>query len=93
MLLAGQVALVLGGVGWLTLRPPVEGTMLMIPLSKAARARLPQSVIGRGGQLIRMGPIPGSFVVHGRHAALSQTDMLLIAADDARCGPLPEIRR
>lgn len=93
MLLAGQIALVLGGVGWLTLRPPVEGAMLMIPLSESARARLPQSVIDRGGQLLNMGLLPGSFVVHGRHAALSQADMLLIAADDASCGPLPEKRR
>ncbi len=92
ILLAGQIALALGGVGWLTLRPPVEGAMLMIPLSKAAQARLPQSVIERGGQLLKMGVIPGSFVVHGRHAALSQPDMLLIAADDAGCGP-PEKRR
>lgn len=93
MLLAGQLALVLGGVGWLTLRPPVEGAMLMIPLSGAAQARLPQSVIDRGGQLLKMGLIPGSFVVHGRHAALAQPDMLLIAADDAGCEPQQEKRR
>lgn len=92
MLLASQLMLVLGGIGWLTLRPPVEGAMLMIPLSRAAQARLPQSVIDRGGQLLGMGAVPGSFVVHGRHAALSQPDMLLIAADDRGCGPLPEKR-
>ena len=92
MLLAGQLSLVLGGVGWLTLRPPVEGAMLMIPLSNAAQARLPQSVIDRGGQLLRMGAVPGSFVVHGRRVALSQPDMLLIAADDLGCGPAEKRR-
>ncbi|VXC67423.1 hypothetical protein [Sphingomonas sp. AX6] len=89
-LLASQLALVLGGVGWLTLRPPVEGAMLMIPLSDAARTRLPQRVIDRGGQLLKMGVLPGSFVVHGRRDALAQPDMLLIAADRAACGEIPE---
>lgn len=93
ILFAGQLALVLGGVGWLTLRPPVEGAMLMIPLSDTARAALPQRVIDRGGQLLKMGVLPGSFVVHGRRDALAQSDMLLIAADDAGCGQVSEKRR
>lgn len=92
-LLASQLALILGGGGWLTLRPPVEGAMLMIPVSDAARARLPHSVIDRGGQLLRMGAIPGSFVVHGRRDALAQPAMLLIAADVAACGKVSETIR
>lgn len=92
-LLGSQLALVLGSVGWLTLRPPVEGAMLMIPLSDTARSRLPQSVIDRGGQLLTMGAIPGSFVVHGRRDALAQPAMLLIAADAAACGQVSETVR
>ncbi|MBK2451639.1 hypothetical protein [Escherichia coli] len=69
MLLTAQLLLATGGVGWLTLRPPAEGAMLMIPLSQDARTALPQSVIDRGGQLLRMGAFPGSFVVHGRRDA------------------------
>ncbi len=83
----------MGGVGWLTLRPPVEGAMLVIPLSDGARAALPQNVIDRGGQLVRMGSIPGSFVVHGRRNSLAQPGMLLIAADDTGCGNVAENNR
>lgn len=93
ILLVIQLALVLGGVGWLTLRPPIEGAMLMVPLSNTARARLPQSVIDRGGQLLRMGSISGSFVVHGRRDALTQPGMVLIAADTTGCGQISERNR
>ena len=93
ILLGSQLALILSGVGWLTLRPPIEGAMLMIPLSDAARAALPQRVIDRGGQLLTMGILPGSFVVHGRRDALAQPDMLLIAADRAGCGAIAEGER
>ena len=91
--MVGQLSLVMGGIGWLTLRPPTEGAMLMVPLSDAARARLPQSVIDRGGQLLQMGVIPGSFVVHGRRDALSQPGMVLLAADRAACGEIPELNQ
>ena len=93
LLLTAQLLLATGGVGWLTLRPPVEGAMLMIPLSHEARAALPQSVIDRGGQLLRMGAFPGSFVVHGRRDALARPDMVLIAADGALCGPVKKEAR
>ena len=93
LLLTAQLLLATGGVGWLTLRPPVEGAMLMIPLSREARTALPQSVIDRGGQLLRMGAFPGSFVVHGRRDTLARPDMVLIAADEALCGPLKKDAR
>lgn len=88
LLLASQLALALGGLVWLTLRPPAEGAMLMIPLTGAARAGLVQGVVDRGGQLLQMGRIPGSFIVHGRRDALAQPGLLLIAADDAGCGQI-----
>lgn len=93
LLLTAQLLLATGGVGWLTLRPPAEGAMLMIPLSQDARTALPQSVIDRGGQLLRMGAFPGSFVVHGRRDALARPDMMLIAADEALCGRLKKDAR
>lgn len=93
LLLTAQLLLATVGVGWVMLRPPVEGAMLMIPLTREARAALPQSVIDRGGQLLRMGAFPGSFVVHGRRDALARPDMMLIAADTASCGPLEKDAR
>ncbi len=88
LLLTAQLVLATGGIGWLMLRPPEEGAMLMIPLTDDARTGLPQRVIDRGGQLLRMGMFPGSLVVHGRSNALAQPGMVLIAADTALCGPL-----
>ena len=78
------------GFALILLAPPAEGFQLLVPLDGAARARMLPLAIARGAALVGRGPLPGSFVVTGRHAAigasLAAAGILTFAAPAAACG-------
>ncbi|TKD50078.1 hypothetical protein [Sphingomonas baiyangensis] len=89
-MLIWQLALALLVFTWLALSPPAMGRILVIPLDgAAARALLPEAV-GAGARPIVRGPIEGSLVVEGRHAAMANAfaghRMMMLAAPRIACG-------
>lgn len=88
------ITLQLGGVGaslvLMAFAPPAEGDQMLVPLSGSAAARMLPIVLARGVSLIGRGPLPGSVVVHGLHAAigapLAAIGVLTLAAPAVACG-------
>jgi hypothetical protein len=89
-LLAAQLLLILIGVPVLAFYPPVQGPMLLVPLSADARAAMVRVATDHGARLMARGPLPGSIVIWGERAALSGPLMahavVVMAGDAAACG-------
>ena len=89
-MLAAQFAAALGGLGVLVLAPPARGFQLLVPFGASARARMLPLALEHGALLVGRGPLPGSIVVRGTHAALGHplaaAGILMLAAPAAACG-------
>lgn len=87
-LLAAQFALVAALLIAIMLAPPARGALWLIPLTPMAAHRI-VAMIGPETPLIGTGPLPGSLIVQGDRAALSNhlawRGVLLIAAPPAGC--------
>lgn len=66
-----QVAIALPLVGGLLLTPPVEGAMILVPLTPAAARALPALAFTGRTKLVSAGALAGSLVVYGRRAGLA----------------------
>ena len=88
------IILQLGGVGaglmLMAFAPPAEGDQMLVPLSGPAAARMLPIALERGVSLSGRGPLPGSVVVRGLHAAigapLAAIGVLTLAAPAVACG-------
>ena len=80
-----QSVAALAGLSWLALSPPVDGAMLLIPLADEDAVA---AALDAGAGLVGIGPIAGSIVVHGNHAALAAAlpGTVILAAPFAGCG-------
>lgn len=66
----GQMLFVTTGFLLLVTFPPVEGRMLLVPLTQAGRAALASVAVGHGARLVAAGPYAGSLRIEGRRDAL-----------------------
>ena len=86
--LGAQLALVAMALGCAAFWPPSQGRMLLVPV--VPDNHLLARAVDGGALLLGSGPIPGSFVVTGRHrllaAALRGKGVLILAAPPALCG-------
>jgi hypothetical protein len=64
-----QCALV-GATAALTVTPPAQGMMLVVPLRPVSPASTLEWVVPTGARLVAPGPYTGSFVVYGTRSAL-----------------------
>lgn len=88
--LCGQFALMLTGLAGLYAFPPLEGRMMLVPLTDHARAALLPVAVEHGARLVARGPISGSMLVEGRRDRLAdpllRDGVLLLAARAGGCG-------
>ncbi len=72
--------------------PPARGSILLVPLTPAARSALLSGAIAHGARLEGAGPVAGSVVVQAERAALAPAmraaGVLMIAARPVLCGPI-----
>lgn len=92
-----QIALAIGGLGWLLLAPPAYGAIMLVPLTPAAAAGLPALALQGEARLIAAGPLPGSLIVEGARGRLAPAALahavLPLASPPAGClAPRPEAR-
>lgn len=89
-LLVLQLTLLFAGLMVMAFAPPAQGTMLLVPLTGDARARLPALAVAHGALLVGRGPIGGSLLVRGDRAilgpALLRQAIVPIAGTDSSCG-------
>jgi hypothetical protein len=85
-----QVALVSAAVAGLTILPPRQGSMLVLPLSPASDGSTTNWVIRAGASILATGPTPGSLVVLGNRDSLSMAALhhgsVVLAAPRRFCG-------
>ena len=88
--LAAQLLLALFGFAALAFTPPERGAMLLVPLTREARAHLPALAVAHGALLLGVGPGGGSLVVRGDRArlveALLRHSIIAVAAPEVICG-------
>lgn len=76
---------------FVTLAPPAEGTMLLVPTAQSTGQTL-DSALHSGAKLVGRGPLPDSIVVEGRRDALLSTMIsagtLVIASSRVPCGTI-----
>lgn len=91
--LAAQVLLALFGLAAFAFTPPKRGAMLLVPLTREARADMPALAVAHGALLLGQGPGGGSLIVRGDRArlvgALLQHSIIAVAAPEILCGLLP----
>lgn len=91
--LLAQILLALIGIPVLASYPPANGPILLVPLSAEARAAVVPAAVGHGARLVAPGRLPGSVIVSGRRAAISDAlsgrAVLMLAADAPGCGRAP----
>jgi hypothetical protein len=84
----GSLAL---GAGLLTLLPPSQGTMLIVPLPGHDEGAALRVALASNARLVARGPIAGSYVVEGSRAPLltaaARHFMLVFATDATGCSP------
>jgi hypothetical protein len=85
-----QLLAIVGSVGVMAAAPPMNGRMMLVPLSASAARGMVAIAIDRGATLVGPGPLPGSFVVDGQRAALLgaavRHGVALLAAPVGGCG-------
>ncbi|WHU00879.1 MULTISPECIES: hypothetical protein [unclassified Sphingomonas] len=88
--LAAQLALVGLALVCAAFWPPSQGRMLLVPMLPGTANPMLVRAIDGGAQLLGGGPLPGSMVVTGAHAALAVAlrgkAVLILAAPPALCG-------
>lgn len=89
MLLTVQVGLGLIAMAWMSLYPPAQGRILLVPLLDRGTDAAARVAFASDAVLLGRGPLPGSWVVVGERrriaAHLHGADMLLLAAPPAGC--------
>lgn len=87
-----QLALLLIGFTFVLLAPPAHGAILLVPLSRDARAHVAALAVERGALLIGRGRFEGSLIVRGDRnllgGALLRRGILPITAPEISCGVL-----
>jgi|GEM_PF-627686 len=85
-----QLGAAVFGLLILALAPPARGTMLLVPLTMSARARVAALAVEHGAALLGRGPIGGSLLVRGSRAELSMAllaqGVLSLGARSPSCG-------
>jgi len=85
-----QVAGVLAAFLGLTLAPPAQGTMLLMPIGGTTQGQLATIAIDHGAQIVARGRWDGSIVVQGERARLWQpltrVGVLVLASTSSGCG-------
>ncbi|MGC6400729.1 hypothetical protein ACNI3Q_09135 [Sphingomonas sp. FW199] len=81
----GQSLAAFAALGGLTMLPPAEGAMLIIPMDSRD---VTGPAMDGGAALVDLGPLPGSIIVHGRldRIAGSVGHALILRAPRAGCG-------
>lgn len=86
----GQSALVIIGLGLVSLSPPEQGTMLLVPLHGGSGA-IVDAAIGSGARLLGPGQLPGSVVVSGRRSSIMPAVLaagaIVTLGSTPTCGP------
>lgn len=93
-LACAQLVLTACAIPALALAPPVEGRILLLPLTPGSADRLAARAIATGARLVSVGPTAGSLIVAGPRArlvpAMLAAGVLPLAADALACGtPAP----
>ncbi len=92
-----QFALVGAAVAGLTVLPPRQGSMLVLPLSPVSDGSTTHWVIRAGASILAAGPTPGSLIVLGNRDSLSTAALhhgsLLLAAPQRFCGSKDNVLR
>jgi hypothetical protein len=74
----------------ITLAPPAEGELLLVPLAGQSADSVAVWATRAGARIVGRGPLPGSLAVEGRTAALTSAALrhatLIAAAPPAACG-------
>jgi hypothetical protein len=88
--LAIQLGIAAAGLVTLTAAPPVEGKMLLVPLTPAAARALPHHALSSGATIVEIGPIANSLVVRGQRSAIFErmlvNGVLVLSAAPSGCG-------
>ncbi|WIW88725.1 hypothetical protein K3M67_01705 [Sphingobium sp. V4] len=88
--LVAQCGLILVGLVALYAAPPASGTMLLVPLTRAARAELVPMAVANGARLVAAGPWAGSFLVDGQRDRLARPllgkGVIALSARAGGCG-------
>jgi hypothetical protein len=73
----------------LTVWPPADGPMLLVPLGGGIGTAV-RAATGGGGRILAAGPLPGSLVVEGERSRIAAAApgwrMVIVAAPAAACG-------
>lgn len=87
-----QVAMVCIAIVVMTLAPPREGPIMVIPLGHSAMGQTMDWALPEGVAFLGQGPLPGSILVYARHDRLAdaawQHASLLIKAPEIFCGEI-----
>ncbi len=90
--LYAQIAMVMAAIVAMTLAPPREGPMMVIPLGPAAVGQTMGWALPKGAAFLGQGPLPGSILVYARRDVLAasawQHSSLLIKAPEIFCGKI-----
>lgn len=89
-LLALQAVGVLLGLGCLYLAPPVEGRIMLLPVTAQGRTLAASVAVAHGARIVAAGPWAGSMLVDGRRdrlvAPLLARGVVTVAARAIGCG-------
>lgn len=89
MLLTSQVVLGLVALAGLSLYPPTQGRILLLPLLDRQSDAAARVALSAHAALLGRGPLPGSWVVVGDRARIAASlhgwDMVMLAAPPAGC--------
>jgi hypothetical protein len=91
-----QLTLIVVLLATLALYPPASGKMILVPLWPGAANGMLARATRDGATLVGAGPLPLSFVIAGRRAAIAPPmlvhGVLILAAPPAGCGSGAETR-
>ena len=84
-----QIAAVLLVFACVSLAPPAQGNILLLPLARQAQGQMVELAVAGGATVVQRGPLPYSLVVYGRRAALigplARKGILTLAAGAVGC--------
>ncbi|WP_058755133.1 hypothetical protein [Sphingomonas endophytica] len=90
MLLISQTVIGVVALGGMSVYPPAQGRILLIPVFDRQADAAAQLALSAGAALLGRGPLPGSWIVMGQRDRIATRthswDMLLLAAPPGGCG-------
>jgi hypothetical protein len=90
LFLAAQVTAGIAALAVMSLYPPAEGRILLVPVLDHDVNVTARLALSSGAALLGEGPLPGSLVVVGSRARMARVihpwQMLMLAAPPAGCG-------